>query len=223
MMLLSYRIPQLGIFCECASLREALGQALRNEEWIERVVELEADRGVGVMSSARGIEILLFVLSVAHRSSEDVLKRLQTLTPRPKFLLLSLDDDNRVALDALQAGALGVLSKGAQLDELLRAIRLVHSGQRYLSGPIQRVFADRYMSSRLLAAREEHLTKRETEILRLLALGSNHHEISRQLFVSVKTVDTHRSNILRKLQLRNNADIARYAIRNGLIDANTES
>jgi len=105
-----------------------------------------------------------------------------------------------------------------RLDELLRAIRLVHSGHRYLSRPIQCAFADRYLRSRLGANGEEHLTPRENEVLRLLALGANHHEIARKLFVSVKTVDTHRSNVLRKLKLRNNADLARYAIRNGLID-----
>jgi DNA-binding NarL/FixJ family response regulator len=211
------RIPRLGILCECAMFRQALGWFLRNEDWIERVVEVEQER-VGGASSSLDIEILLFALSTKHRSTEEAFKRLQGLTPCPKILLLSLDDDNRVALHGLQAGALGVLSKQAQLDELLRAIRLVHSGQRYLSGPIQRIFSDRYLSSQLLNRGEEQLTRRETEILRLLALGFNHHEIASKLFVSVKTVDTHRGNILRKLKLRNNADIARYAIRQGLID-----
>src|SRR5262249_51786875 len=74
----------------------------------------------------------------------------------------------------------------------------------------------------LLESSEERLTRRETEILRLLALGNNHHEIAKKLFISVKTIDTHRSNLLRKLKLRNNADIARFAIRNGLIDAGGE-
>ncbi|HVR07779.1 MAG TPA: response regulator transcription factor [Thermoanaerobaculia bacterium] len=220
---LAGRIGQLGILCECASFRQALGRTLRNEDWIEQVIELEDDRGAAGTTSTLGIDVLLLTVSVAHHSSEDTLKRVQDLTPRPKVLLLSLDDDSGVALQGLQAGALGLLSKRAQLDEVLRAIQLVHSGQRYLSRPFQRTFADRYLRGKLLDTRGEHLSRRETEVLRLLALGANHHEISRQLCVSVKTVDTHRGNILRKLKLRNNADITRYAIRNGLIDITTES
>ncbi|HXO42404.1 MAG TPA: response regulator transcription factor [Thermoanaerobaculia bacterium] len=214
---------QLGIFCECASFRQALGRALKSEDSIERVVELEDDGGSGTASSAFAIDVLLFAVSAAHRFGEDALRRVQDLAPRPKVLLLSLDDDSGAALHGLQAGAAGIVSKLARLDELLRAIQLVHAGKRYLSRPFQHVFADRYLRSRLLDAGPERLSKRETEVLRLLALGSNHHEISRRLFVSVKTVDTHRGNILRKLKLRNNADLARYAIRSGLIDVAAEA
>jgi two-component system response regulator NreC len=217
-MSLARRALNLGVLCECTLVRQTLGRALRNEDWIEQVVELEDYRVAVAASAGPTMDILIFAASVTHHHA-CTLKLVQGLTPRPKLLLLLLDDDDALALQALRAGALGVLSKRSQLDELFRAIRLVHSGQRYLSGPIQRTFSDRYLSSGLLGC-EEHLTKRENEVLRLLALGANHHEISRQLFVSVKTIDTHRSNILRKLRLRNNADIARYAIRSGLIDAN---
>ena len=194
---------------------------MRNEDWIERVIELEDSLDAGATSSGLTVDILIFGASVTHHYT-DTLQRMQSLSPCPKLLLLLLDDDNTLALRALRAGALGVLSKRSQFDELLRAIRLVHAGQRYLSRSIQNIFANRYLSIKLLEDCGEQLTKREGEILRLLALGRNHHEIARQLFISVKTIDTHRSNILRKLKLRNNADIARYAIRNGLIDTGTE-
>ena len=216
-------LVHLGIFCDHASFRQALGRTLGSESWIELVAELDSERGAAGTARAPDIDVLVFVASGASRCAKESLQRLQSLAPRLKVLLLALDDDDKLALRAIEAGALGVLSKKAQLDELLRAIRLVHAGQRYLSAPIQRAFADRYVRHRLLENGEESLTKRETEILRLLALGHNHHEISRQLFVSTKTVDTHRSNLLRKLKLRNNADITRFAIRNGLIDASEES
>lgn len=214
-------LVHLGIFCDHTSFRQALGRTLGSESWIELVAELDSERSANGM--ADDIDVLVFVASGPCRCSQESLQRLQTLTGRLKVLLLALDDDDKLALRALEVGALGVLSRKAQLDELLRAIRLVHTGQRYLSAPIQRIFADRYVRHRLLETGEERLTKRETEILRLLALGYNHHEIARKLFVSIKTIDTHRSNLLRKLKLRNNADITRFAIRNGLIDVSEES
>jgi DNA-binding NarL/FixJ family response regulator len=207
-------IVHLGILCDHTSFRQALGRILGSESGIELVAELESG-----MACATDIDVLMFVASSACRCSEQAFQRLQDLAPRFKTLLLAIDDNDKLALRALEAGALGVVSNRAQLDEVLRAIRLVHSGQRYLSGPIQRAFADRYIRHRILESGEERLTKRETEILRLLALGYNHHEIALKLFVSVKTIDTHRSNLLRKLKLRNNADITRFAIRNDLIDA----
>lgn len=215
-------VVHLGILCDHASFRQALGRTLGSESWIELVAELDSEKVIASPAAAASIDVLVLVASGACRCSASTLERLQALTPRPKVLLLAIEDDDRLALRALQAGALGVLSKRAQIEEVLRAIRLVHGGQRYLSGPIQRVFADRYVRNRLLETCEERLTKRETEILRLLSLGYNHHEIAQKLFVSIKTIDTHRSNLLRKLKLRNNADITRFAIRNGLIDVATE-
>jgi DNA-binding NarL/FixJ family response regulator len=215
-------IVHLGILCDHASFRQALGRILGSEPWIELVAELDSERGTKSPASPAGIDVLVFVASGTCRYVEASLRQLQNLTLRLKILLLTLDDDDKLAMLALQTGVLGVLSKKAQLDELLRAIRQVHAGERYLSAPIQHFFSQRYVRHRLLENAEEHLTKRETEILRLLALGSNHHEIAHKLFVSIKTIDTHRSNLLRKLKLRNNADITRFAIRNGLIDVSEE-
>lgn len=212
----------LGILCDHTSFRQALGRILGSAAGIELVAELDSERGIAGGASTPGMDVLMLVTSGGGRCCEPALERLQGLKPRPKLLLLELEDNTPLALRALQAGALGVLSRKAHLEEVLRAIRLVHSGQRYLSGPIQRAFADRYVRQCLLESCEEPLTKREREILRLLALGCNHHEIARKLFVSIKTIDTHRSNLLRKLKLRNNADITRFAIRNGLIDAGEE-
>src|SRR5262245_46590570 len=101
-------VVQLGILCECTSFRQALGKTLRSEDWIERVVELDHERSVVVASPGSRIDVLVFVASITHRFGGEALKRLQSLTPRPKILLLSLDDDNNLALHALQAGALGI-------------------------------------------------------------------------------------------------------------------
>ena len=219
---LERHVVSLGILCEHASFRQALGRTLREEAWIRLVGEADDERGALASLIGCGIDVLVFVAPPARRCGEETFSRLLNASPRPKILLIALEDDDALALRALKAGALGVLSKGAQLDELLRAIQEVHEGHRYLSSRLQRAFADRFVRTRLLESSEERLTKRETEILRLLALGNNHHEIAKKLFISVKTIDTHRSNLLRKLKLRNNADIARFAIRNGLIDAGGE-
>lgn len=211
-----------GIYCDHVSVRDALGRALRSESWISVAAELDSGLGSDWVPPDSRIDVLVFVALGSCPCVNEKLNHFRRLSHSFKVLVLSLDDSQGLALRALEAGAYGVLSTKATIDELLQAIRQVHKGQRYFSAQIQKVFANRYVRQQLLESSEERPTPRETEILRLLALGKNHHEIASELFVSIKTVDTHRSNLLRKLSLRNNADIARFAIRNGLIEISEE-
>ena len=135
-----------------------------------------------------------------------------------RVIVLGGHGDRQHAQRAIEAGASGFLWKGADLTELMEAIRTVHSGATYLSpqlsaparGPTTRPDRDDPVGV---------LSKRELEVLCFLASGMTNREIAQQLGISVKTIDTHRGHVLKKLQLRNNSDITRFAIRHGYVRA----
>ena len=131
-----------------------------------------------------------------------------------RVIVLGGFGDRQHAQRAIEAGASGFLWKGAELTELLLAIKTLHAGTTYLSPQLAPVVP---------TARTLHedplgsLSKRELEVLCFLAGGMTNREIAQQLGISVKTIDTHRGHVLKKLRLRNNSDITRFAIRHGFV------
>ncbi len=131
-----------------------------------------------------------------------------------RVLVLGGFGDRQHAQRAIESGASGFLWKGAELTELLLAIKTLHAGTTYLSPQLAPVVP---------TARTLHedplgsLSKRELEVLCFLAGGMTNREIAQQLGISVKTIDTHRGHVLKKLRLRNNSDITRFAIRHGFV------
>ncbi|HLU68043.1 MAG TPA: response regulator transcription factor [Kofleriaceae bacterium] len=134
-----------------------------------------------------------------------------------RVLVLGGHADRQHAQRAIEAGASGFLWQGADVAELLEAIRTVHSGTTYLSP--QLVAPPRIGNGRSADDPVGGLSKREIEVLCFLASGMTNREIAHQLGISVKTIDTHRGHVLKKLQLRNNSDITRFAIRHGFVRA----
>jgi DNA-binding NarL/FixJ family response regulator len=131
--------------------------------------------------------------------------------------LLSMQDDPRYVREAFAAGASGYVLKEAADAEVVTAIREVARGGRYVNPEL----GARLMAADVAAekrAANDPLSDREREILRLLALGHTNQEIARQLYISVRTAETHRAHIMRKLNVTTRADLVRYAIANGLLD-----
>ena len=130
----------------------------------------------------------------------------------PQALILTRHEDEAHGVRAMRAGAAGFLRKSASMDELLSAIEKVHKGEQVVPGEIL---------AALNRKRSEHpaqiLSQREFQVMSYLAAGKTNREIADTLSISVKTVDTHRGHVLKKLRLRNNSDITRFAISNGLI------
>lgn len=209
---------RLGIESDHTSFRQALAKTLQAESWIDLVGEFDSEGKVLGGNGTSAIEVLILAIPRSLHVLERALKRLHGSSGGARIVLITGDDGCRLAMGALEAGVVGVLAAEARLEELFQAIRDAQAGKRHLSTRIQSALASRYLEEKILEHTQESLTRREMEVTRLLALGENHHEISRKLFVSTKTIDTHRGNVLRKLHLRNNADLARFAIRNGLID-----
>lgn len=185
---------------------EVVGEAARGDEAVALYRELEPD-------------VIVSDLSMPGADGIDTTLALKALIPGARIMVLTMYSDEHHAARVLQAGASGFVSKDSSSEVLIGAIRQVAHGEQYippeLTDAVETLLAKTHSSTpKPLAAR---LSKRELEILRYLAAGNTNREIAKFLGISVKTVDTHRGHVLKKLALRNNADLTRFAIRHGLI------
>jgi two-component system response regulator NreC len=141
--------------------------------------------------------------------------------PEAKVLVLSMQDDPRYVREAFSAGASGYVLKEAADAEVVDAVREVHGGGRYVHPTLgaRLVAADAEERAR---ADEDPLSDREREVLRLLALGHTNQEIAEMLYLSVRTVETHRAHIMQKLRLATRAELVRYAIEQGFLEQANE-
>lgn len=198
-------------------------------EGVKALIDLEPDlQVVGDYGDAdaclEGIaalqpDLVLTDLTLQGRSGIDLLGEASRLFPHIRRTVLTAHDSEEYIRAALGKGALGYVLKDASRVELMQAIRTVASGQQFLC----RAVANKVLLGYLSEKRQDEsdsapaLTQREREVLTLIALGNSNKFIARDLGVSPKTVEKHRSNLMRKLQLRNAANIAMYAMRNGLL------
>jgi len=181
-----------------------IGEASNGAEAVDMVQELEPD-------------VLLLDITMPVKDGIEATTEITGLPVKTKILILSMHSDEQYALRTLRAGASGFISKGARLEELLKAITDVRDGNRYLPGHIAKSFAEKHIQPDSDKPLAELLSKREFQVMNYLASGMTNREIAKLLDISVKTVDTHRGHVLKKLKLRNNSDITRFAIQHGYI------
>ena len=180
----------------------------------------EAASGSETLDALRrkGWDLLLMDIHMPDRSGLDILKHVTTGYPDVRVLIMSGLPEEQYARNVLRAGASGYLSKGGSADELLKAVRLVLSGRRYVSASLaESMAADLENPRDQNQPPHTNLSTREFQIFRKLAAGAGVGEIAKELSLSVKTVSTYRSRILEKMGFKSNADITGYALRNGLI------
>lgn len=180
-----------------------VGTAADGEEAIAKVALLDPD-------------VILLDLQMPRRSGIEAITAIKDHNPQARILVLtSFSDDDKV-FAAIKAGALGYLLKDATPEELLAAIRQVHSGKSSLGPEIARKVIQELSRPSSLPPTEEPLTEREVEILQLVARGYSNQQIAEKLVISERTARTHISNILAKLHLANRTQAALYALRRGL-------
>jgi two-component system invasion response regulator UvrY len=200
-----------------AVVRQGLKQILGDTP--EMLVAGEATNGQEVLDRVRAEtwDVVVLDISMPDRSGLDILKELQSEQPKLPVLVLSMYSEDQYAIRVLKAGASGYLTKDSAADELVRAIRKVVSGGRYVSSSLAEKLAFEIGTdtSRLP---HETLSDREFQVLRLIAAGKSVTEIAAELYLSVKTVSTYRARLLDKMNLGTNADLIHYAIQNHLID-----
>jgi DNA-binding NarL/FixJ family response regulator len=165
---------------------------------------------------ARPFHIVVLDINMEGRSGLEVLAAIRLERPRLPVLMLSMYPEQQYALVAIQAGANGYIAKDAEPDELLRAIRRVAGGGQYLS-PQAAPGVQMQLGGRDERPAHERLTVREHQIMLMIFKGKSLTEIGEEMLISVKTVSTHRTNLLAKLGLASNAELVLYAVRQGLI------
>jgi DNA-binding NarL/FixJ family response regulator len=166
------------------------------------------------------VDVVIMDMVMPRMNGLEATREIKRRWPSVKVLVLSMYDDDEYVQQVIQAGASGYVLKRVATEDLVRAIREVHGGASFLYPPIAAKLIDDYL--RLVRGDAppdsgEVLTPREREVLTLIAEGNTNQEIAATLGLSKKTVESHRSNIMRKLDLRDVTDLVKYAIRKGLV------
>ena len=199
-----------------AVVRTGIRLLLAQEEGLEPVGE--AASGREAIFEARSVkpDVIVLDLVMPDGGGLEVIPKLLHERPETKILVLSMQDDPRYVREAFAAGASGYVLKEAADVEVVAAVREVARGGRYVHPELgaRLVVAE---TDAALRAEQDPLSEREREVLRLLALGHTNQEIANQLYISVRTAETHRGHIMQKLQLGSRAELVRYAIDHGLL------
>lgn len=187
---------------------EVVGEAGTSQEALERVAELTP-------------EVVLMDITMPDRNGIDVARELKKRFPAVQVLILTVHDREDYLFQALRAGAAGYILKGADVQDLLLAVRTVQRGEVYLYPSLTKKLLGDFL--RRAEAGEDNasfdnLSEREREVLRLIAQGKTSPEIARILFLSPHTVQTHRDHIMEKLNLHRKAELIKYAIEKGLLE-----
>ena len=200
-----------------AVVRSGLRMLLSAEEDMEVVGDAGNVREAVFEVRAAKPDVLLLDVTMPEETGIDGLPKLLHESPEMRVLMLSMEDDPSYLREAFAAGARGYVLKEAIDAELVAAVRDVAAGNRYVHPTLgaRMVAAD---AAARAAVEADPLSDREREVLRLLALGHTNQEIAKQLYISVRTAETHRAHIMRKLGLSTRAELVRYAIEHGQLE-----
>jgi len=198
--------------------REGLVNLLSSAPDVEVIAEAEDGKDATEKAKKLKPDILLIDIGMPHMNGIEATRVLKKDMPELKIIAVSMHSDRQFVKGILEAGADGYLLKNCTYRQLIDAIESVKSGKKYLSDDITEMIIKGYLDPNETETESyTELSEREMEILKLYAEGKSTREISEKLFISVKTVGTHKQHILEKLGLKTNADMVKYAIKEGLI------
>lgn len=192
-------------------VRDGLHSRLGETEGIVVVGEAGSGQEALALAAALQPDLVLLDIGLPDISGLEVAARLAEVAPAARALMLSMYDNREYVVSALRAGARGYVLKDAASKEIIAAIRAVAAGGAYYSGPLAAALADGG------SGREAPLTEREREVLILVAQGNSNKRVAQLLDVSVRTVETHRLNLRRKLGVETPAGLIKYALQRGWI------
>jgi two-component system, NarL family, invasion response regulator UvrY len=190
------------------------------EESGDMTVVAEAADGKAAIIQARKAapDVAVVDISMPEFDGLEVTARLREASPDLPVIILTMHEEEQYVVRAIEAGAMGYITKKSAPEQLVKAIRKVLAGQRYLSPEATEALALRVARGAKGRSPLDSLSNRELQVLKRLAQGNTNREIAAAYNISIKTVDTYRLRLLKKLNLRNNADISRFAIQNHLIE-----
>jgi len=185
-------------------------------------VEYEAEDGnEAVQIALKKIpDVVIMDLNMPKKNGLIAMKQINEANEEIKIIALTMHEDKEYIFRALQAGASSYLLKSHQENDLIEAIRAVHLGEAYLYPNATKWLLEDYIqkANQFGENHMEKLTGREQEILSYLALGYTNREVGEKLYLSIKTIESHRSNIMKKLDLRTRSDLVKYAMKHGYLD-----
>ncbi|MBC8441223.1 MAG: response regulator transcription factor [Deltaproteobacteria bacterium] len=204
-------------------VRKGLCSLLEKEPGIVVVAEAENGRDAVMKAEELTPDVVVMDIGMPLLNGIEACRQLTKSYPEIKIIILTVHDSEEYVLQALKAGASGYLVKKAAPLDLVTAIHEVHKGKSYLSSSISKTLINEYLrqsntiSDLYKDSREKELTSRQTEVLQLLAEGYTNREIAKILSVSIKTIETHRSQIKARLNIKKTAGLVQYALQKGLI------
>lgn len=178
-----------------------VGEAADGLEVVKKVEELLPD-------------IVTMDISMPNMNGLETIDVIHRRFPKTKILVLTMHENEEYAHRVYKSGAGGYILKNSDKKEFIHAIRMVHKGERFFSSSVSGVTSKGYVGKEVASI---PITRREKEILRLIVDGLTNQEIADKLFISPRTVDTHRSNLMQKLEIKNTAGLVRFAIENGIV------
>ncbi|HBS87998.1 MAG: hypothetical protein A2W91_10230 [Bacteroidetes bacterium GWF2_38_335] len=205
-------------------VRDGIKSLLKDSLDIEVIGE--AGNGVELFNLLKNTlpDIAILDISLPGESGIELTKKIKTQYPQIDVLILSMYLQEDFVLNAVKAGARGYLPKNTSKAELLTAISEINQGNDYFSSEISRIMLKSYFHKAKAVEetknKAELLTKREKEILKMVAEGMHNSQIAEKLFISTRTVESHKTHILQKLEINNSVDLVKFAIKNGIIDLN---
>ncbi|PHN00907.1 response regulator [Flavilitoribacter nigricans] len=200
--------------------RDGIASLLENDPEIEVVGEAENENQLLELMAKQPADVILMDIHLKDSNGINITIRIKSEMPDVKILAFSMHNQVEYVVKMLEAGASGYLLKDAGKEEMVRAIRVVASGNTYYSNEISNVILQALnRKNEPEVKRNNVLTKREVEVLKLIASEYSNSEIASQLHISVRTVDTHRRNLLEKLNVKNTAGLVKYAMKENILDS----
>ena len=199
-------------------VREGLKQLVADQS--DMILAGEAETAADALRFVREQSCDVIVLDISMpngKSGLDLLPEIKSLRPDAKVLILSMHAEEQFAIRALRSGASGYITKQSAPTELIKAIRKVHGGGKYISQSIAEQLAS-FVSDDSNKPLHERLSDREFQVLRMVGVGKTLREIADELVISEKTVGTYRARIMEKMNMTRNAELIRYAVQNKLVE-----
>jgi DNA-binding NarL/FixJ family response regulator len=218
-MIMPYQLPiDLLIADDHQLITDGLSQILQGEKLIGKIHIAKNGREAVNKAFAENIDCIIMDINMPELNGQEATKLIKKEKPHIKIIVVSMLCEPSIVSKMLKAGADAFINKDTGKAELLKAISKVMQNETYISPEIANNLFRHLNDNNVRAAdNEHHLTKRELEIIRLIADGLTNNEIAARLFLSNVTVNTHRKNMLAKLQLKNTASLVKYAVENHLL------
>jgi two-component system response regulator NreC len=212
---------RLGIFDEHRIVQEGLCALLQNVDDIDVVMKVNQRDQLSEKLKTEVVHVLIINIHLFNAQLLNQIMQLSILHPKVRLLILSVNNDEEVILKSIKAGAKGFLAKDTTREELVQAIYSLRNGHEFFSNSITMLLLNKYI--RKLKSDDDRadiksLSSREVEIMKMWGNSYTNKEIADKLFLSVRTVETHKNHIMQKLNLKTSVDMVKFAIRNNIID-----